>query len=93
MYVYYDDRSITFKTDGRAKEFLFNELVRYDSDFFAETLNEHYSAINILAMVVCGKSAEEICFDCDNVVYNAAAEEVQNNLNQYFEEIIEDEEG
>ena len=91
MYVYYDDSSITFKTDGKAKEFLFNELVRYDSDFFAETLNEHYSAMDILAMVVGGKSAEEICFNCDNAVYCAASKEVSNNLNQYFDKIEDNE--
>lgn len=92
MYVYYDDRSQIFETEAEAKDFLFNELARFDSDFFAETINECFSAMDLLVMVVHNHKAEKICYECDCAVHNAASREVRENFDQYFDEIVEDEE-
>ena len=95
MYVYYDDRSVTFETEEKeaAKDFLLDELTRWDSDFFAETLNDNFFAFDIFHLLANGESKEDICDICDNVVYDMAVKEIENNFNQYFDEIIEDEEG
>ena len=92
MYVYYDDRSQIFETEAEAKEFLFNELARWDSDFFTDTLNEYFSAMDLLIMVVHNYKAEKICYECDCVVHSAASREVRDNFSQYFDEIDENEE-
>lgn len=92
MYVFYDDRSQIFKTEQEAKDFLLNELTQRDNDFFTETLNEYFSAIDIFDMLVSGESTEEICYRCDDIVYDAAVKEIEDNFEQYFDEIVEDEE-
>ena len=92
MYVYYDDRSIIFETEEEAKQFLLEELTQWDNDFFTETLSEHLSAAEIFDMLVSGKPTEQIRYDCDDVVYDAAVREIEDNFGQYFDEIDEDEE-
>lgn len=94
MYVYYDDRSVTFETEEKeaAKDFLLDELTRWDSDFFKETLNDVFSASDIFDMLVNETFTENIRYKCDDVVYDAAVKEIEDNFNQYFDE-IEDEEG
>ena len=92
MYILYDDRSQIFETKQEAKDFLLDELTRWDSDFFAETLNEHFSAADIFDMLVSGELTEEIRYKCDNIVYDVAVKEIEGNFEQYFDEIIEDEE-
>ena len=92
MYILYDDRSQIFETKQEAKDFLLDELTRCDSDFFAETLNEHFSAADIFDMLVSGELTEEIRYKCDDIVYDVAVKEIEDNFEQYFDEIIEDEE-
>ena len=92
MYVYYDDRSQIFETEEEAKNFLLNELTQWDSDFFATTLNEHFSAAEIFDMLVSGKPTEQIRYDCDDVIYDAAIKEIEYNFDQYFDGIPDDEE-
>lgn len=92
MYILYDDRSQIFETKQEAKDFLLDKLTRWDSDFFAETLNEHFSAADIFDMLVSGELTEEIRYKCDDIVYDAALNEIEDNFEQYFDEIIEDEE-
>lgn len=95
MYVYYDDRSVTFETEEKeaAKDFLLDELTRWDSDFFKETLNDLFSASDIFDMLVNETFTENIRDKCNDIVYDAAINEIEDNFNQYFDEIIEDEEG
>ena len=92
MYILYDDRSQIFETKQEAKDFLLDELTRWDSDFFAETLNEHFSAADIFDMLVSGELTEEIRYKCDDIVYDVAVKEIEDNFEQYFDEINEDEE-
>lgn len=92
MYVYYDDRSVILETEEEAKDFLLDTLTQWDSDFFAETLNEHFSAAEIFDMLISGKSMEQIRYDCDDIVYDAAIKEIEYNLDQYFDYIEENEE-
>lgn len=92
MYIYYEDRSQIFETREEAKDFLLDELTQWESDFFAETLNEHFSAADIFDMLVSGKSTEQIRYDCDDIVYDAAVKEIEYNFSQYFDEIDKDEE-
>lgn len=92
MYVYYDDRSVIFETEEEAKEFLLDKLTSWDSDFFAETLNNLFSASDIFDMLVSGELTEEIRYKCDDIVYDVAVKEIEDNFEQYFDEIIEDEE-
>lgn len=92
MYILYDDRSQIFETEQEAKDFLLDELTQWDSDFFSETLNDNFFAFDIFRLLVNGESKEDICNICDNVVYDMAVKEIENNFNQYFDEIIEDEE-
>ena len=92
MYILYDDRSQIFETKQEAKDFLLDELTRWDSDFFAETLNEHFSAADIFDMLVSGELTEEIRYKCDDIVYDVAVKKIEDNFEQYFDEIIEDEE-
>lgn len=92
MYVYYDDRSQIFETEQEAKDFLLDELTQWDSDFFMDTLNEHFSAADIFDMLVSGESTEQIRYKCDDIVYDAAIKEIEDNFEQYFDEIVEDEE-
>lgn len=92
MYIYYDDRSVTFKTEEEAKEFLLNELTQWNSDFFTETLNENFSAAEIFDMLVSGKPTEQIRYECNDIVYDAAVKEIEYNFDQYFDGIPTDEE-
>lgn len=92
MYVYYDDRSVIFETEEEAKEFLLDKLTSWDSDFFAETLNNLFSASDIFDMLVNEQFVDNIRDRCDDIVYSAAVREIEDNFNQYFDEIIEDEE-
>ena len=92
MYVLYDDRSQIFETEQEAKEFLLDELTQWDNDFFTDTLNEHFSATDIFDMLVSGESTEQIRYKCDDIVCDAAHNEIEDNFEQYFDEIIEDEE-
>ncbi len=92
MYVYYDDRSVIFETEEEAKEFLLDKLTSWDSDFFAETLNSLFSASDIFDMLVNEQFVDNIRDRCDDIVYSAAVREIEDNFNQYFDEIIEDEE-
>lgn len=92
MYVYYDDRSVIFETEEEAKEFLLDKLTSWDSDFFAETLNNLFSASDIFDMLVNEQFTDNIRDRCDDIVYSAAVREIEDNFNQYFDEIIEDEE-
>ena len=92
MYVYYDDRSVIFETEEEAKEFLLDKLTSWDSDFFAETLNNLFSASDIFDMLVNEQFTDNIRDRCNDIVYSAAVGEIGDNFNQYFDEIIEDEE-
>ena len=92
MYVYYDDRSVIFETEEEAKDFLLDKLTSWDSDFFAETLNNLFSASDIFDMLVNEQFVDNIRDRCDDIVYSAAVREIEDNFNQYFDEIIEDEE-
>lgn len=92
MYVYYDDRSVIFETEEEAKEFLLDKLTSWDNDFFAETLNNLFSASDIFDMLVNEQFVDNIRDRCDDIVYSAAVREIEDNFNQYFDEIIEDEE-
>ena len=92
MYVYYDDRSVIFETEEEAKEFLLDKLTSWDSDFFAETLNNLFSASDIFDMLVNEQFVDNIRDRCDDIVYSAAVREIEDNFNQYFDEIIEEEE-
>lgn len=92
MYVYYDDRSVIFETEEEAKEFLLDKLTSWDSDFFAETLNNLFSASDIFDMLVNEQFTDNIRDRCNDIVYSAAVGEIEDNFNQYFDEIIEDEE-
>lgn len=92
MYVYYDDRSVTFETEEEAKEFLLEELTSWDNDFFTDTLNDLFSASDIFDMLVNETFTENIRYKCDDIVYDAAINEIEDNFSQYFDE-IEDEEG
>lgn len=92
MYVYYDDRSVIFETEEEAKEFLLDKLTSWDSDFFADTLNNLFSASDIFDMLVNEQFVDNIRDRCDDIVYSAAVREIEDNFNQYFDEIIEDEE-
>ena len=92
MYVYYDDRSVIFETEEEAKEFLLDKLTSWDSDFFAETLNNLFSASDIFDMLVNEQFTDNIRDRCNDIVYSAAVREIEDNFNQYFDEIIEDEE-
>ena len=92
MYVYYDDRSVTFETEEEAKEFLLEELTSWDNDFFTDTLNDLFSASDIFGMLVNETFTENIRYKCDDIVYDAAINEIEDNFSQYFDE-IEDEEG
>lgn len=92
MYVYYDDRSVIFETEEEAKEFLLDKMTSWDSDFFAETLNNLFSASDIFDMLVNEQFVDNIRDRCDDIVYSAAVREIEDNFNQYFDEIIEDEE-
>lgn len=92
MYVYYDDRSVIFETEEEAKEFLLDKLTSWDSDFFADTLNNLFSASDIFDMLVNEQFTDNIRDRCDDIVYSAAVREIEDNFNQYFDEIIEDEE-
>ena len=92
MYVYYDDRSIIFETEEEAKEFLLDKLTSWDGDFFADTLNNLFSASDIFDMLVNEQFTDNIRDRCDDIVYSAAVREIEDNFNQYFDEIIEDEE-
>ena len=92
MYVYYDDRSVIFETEEEAKEFLLDKLTSWDSDFFAETLNNLFSASDIFDILVNEQFVDNIRDRCDDIVYSAAVREIEDNFNQYFDEIIEDEE-
>lgn len=92
MYVYYDDRSVIFETEEEAKEFLLDKLTSWDSDFFAETLDNLFSASDIFDMLVNEQFTDNIRDRCDDIVYSAAVREIEDNFNQYFDEIIEDEE-
>lgn len=92
MYVYYDDRSVIFETEEEAKEFLLDKLTSWDSDFFADTLNNLFSASDIFDMLVNEQFTDNIRDRCDDIVYDAAINEIEDNFNQYFDEIIEDEE-
>ena len=93
MYVYYDDRSQMFETKEEAKDFFLDEATQWGSDFFAETLDNLFSASNIFNMLVCEESIEDIRYKCDDAVYNVAVKEIEDNFDEYFDEIIEDEEG
>lgn len=93
MYVYYDDRSVTFETEEEAKDFLLDELTSWDSDFFSDTLNNLFSASDIFDMLVNEQFVDNIRDRCDDIVYSAAVREIEDNFSQYFDEIIEDEEG
>ena len=92
MYILYDDRSQIFETKQEAKDYLLDELTRWDSDFFAETLNNLFSASDIFDMLVNEQFVDNIRDRCDDIVYSAAVREIEDNFNQYFDEIIEDEE-
>lgn len=92
MYVYYDDRSVTFETEEKAKEFLLEELTSWDNDFFTGTLNNLFSASDIFNMLVNEQFIDNIRDKCDDIVYDAAINEIEDNFSQYFDEIIEDEE-
>ena len=92
MYVYYDDRSVIFETEEEAKEFLLDKLTSWDSDFFAETLNNLFSASDIFDMLVNEQFTDNIRDRCNDIGYSAAVGEIEDNFNQYFDEIIEDEE-
>lgn len=92
MYVYYDDRSVIFETEEEAKEFLLDKLTSWDSDFFAETLNNLFSASDIFDMLVNEQFTDNIRDRCDDIVYSVAVREIEDNFSQYFDEIIEDEE-
>lgn len=92
MYVYYDDRSVIFETEEEAKEFLLDKLTSWDGDFFADTLNNLFSASDIFDMLVNEQFTDNIRDRCDDIVYSAAVREIEDNFNQYFDEIIEDEE-
>ena len=92
MYVYYDDRSVIFETEEEAKEFLLDKLTSWDSDFFAETLNSLFSASDIFDMLVNEQFVDNIRDRCYDIVYSAAVGEIEDNFNQYFDEIIADEE-
>lgn len=92
MYVYYDDRSVTFKTEEEAKEFLLDELTSWNGDFFSDTLNNLFSASDIFDMLVNEQFVDNIRDRCDDIVYSAAVREIEDNFSQYFDEIDEDEE-
>ena len=92
MYVYYDDRSVIFETEEEAKEFLLEELTSWDNDFFTDTLNDFFSASDIFDMLVNEQFIDNIRDKCDDIVYDAAINEIEDNFSQYFDEIIEDEE-
>ena len=92
MYVYYDDRSVIFETEEEAKEFLLDKLTSWDSDFFAETLNNLFSASDIFDMLINEQFVDNIRDRCDDIVYSVAVREIEDNFEQYFDEIIEDEE-
>ena len=92
MYVYYDDRSVTFETEEEAKDFLLDELTSWDSVFFADTLNNLFSASDIFEMLVNEQFTDNIRDRCDDIVYSAAVREIEDNFEQYFDEINEDEE-
>lgn len=92
MYVYYDDRSQIFETEEEAKEFLLDELTSWDGDFFSDTLNNLFSASDIFDMLVNEQFVDNIRDRCDDIVYSAAVREIEDNFNQYFDEIDEDEE-
>lgn len=92
MYVYYDDRSVIFETEEEAKEFLLDKLTSWDGDFFSYTLNNLFSASDIFDMLVNEQFVDNIRDRCDDIVYSAAVREIEDNFNQYFDEIIEDEE-
>ena len=92
MYVYYDDRSVIFETEEEAKEFLLDKLTSWDGDFFADTLNNLFSASDIFDMLVNEQFVDNIRDRCDDIVYSVAVREIEDNFNQYFDEIIEDEE-
>lgn len=92
MYVYYDDRSVTFETEEEAKEFLLDELTSWDGDFFSDTLNNLFSASDIFDMLVNEQFVDNIRDRCDDIVYSAAVREIEDNFSQYFDEIDEDEE-
>ncbi len=92
MYVYYDDRSVTFETEEEAKDFLLDELTSWDSDFFSDTLNNLFSASDIFDMLVNEQFVDNIRDRCDDIVYSAAVREIEDNFSQYFDEIDEDEE-
>ena len=92
MYVYYDDRSVIFETEEEAKEFLLDKLTSWDGDFFADILNNLFSASDIFDMLVNEQFTDNIRDRCDDIVYSAAVREIEDNFNQYFDEIIEDEE-
>jgi len=92
MYVYYDDRSVTFETEEEAKEFLLDELTSWNGDFFSDTLNNLFSASDIFDMLVNEQFVDNIRDRCDDIVYSAAVREIEDNFSQYFDEIDEDEE-
>ena len=92
MYVYYDDRSVIFETEEEAKEFLLDKLTSWDGDFFSDTLNNLFSASDIFDMLVNEQFTDNIRDRCDDIVYSAAVREIEDNFEQYFDEIIEDEE-
>lgn len=92
MYVYYDDRSVTFETEEEAKDFLLDELTSWDGDFFSDTLNNLFSASDIFDMLVNEQFVDNIRDRCDDIVYSAAVREIEDNFSQYFDEIDEDEE-
>lgn len=92
MYVYYDDRSVTFETEEEAKDFLLDELTSWDGDFFSDTLNNLFSASDIFDMLVNEQFVDNIRDRCDDIVYSAAVREIEDNFNQYFDEIDENEE-
>ena len=92
MYVYYDDRSVIFETEEEAKEFLLDKLTSWDSDFFSDTLNNLFSASDIFDMLVNEQFTDNIRDRCDDIVYDVAVKEIEDNFEQYFDEIIEDEE-
>lgn len=43
-------------------------------------------------MLVNEQFVDNIRDRCDDIVYSAAVREIEDNFNQYFDEIIEDEE-
>ena len=86
MYVYYDDRSVTFETEEEAKEFLLDELTSWDGDFFSDILNNLFSASDIFDMLVNEQFVDNIRDRCDDIVYSAAVREIEDNFSQYFDE-------